>query len=325
MTATLLRALAVACACAVPQDAPAGPERSVRDQFRELPAEERSAVQENFRRWQTLSDDERELMRHRHERLEIERERAADVMPDDDRARFDALRDHERHHELTRRAKQTLKERHDDLPPELRGRIDGLRRDLPPPERSRQLKKLVKQELKDDVIANLRKLVVAGRLERGEVDALAEQAQAIDDPRERLDLLRHFIVTHGAAFNLPGPLSDRIRDEPDPGFALHLLDRFRRSPDRGPDHGEVPPHLLRPRRPHPLLEGREVRDGPLFRRPRPPRPGDAPEPPPFPPGPARDGPPPRDAPPNGSPNGPPDGPRQGPPAPAEKRGGSAAA
>lgn len=242
------------------------PPEEIRARWDAMGPEERERVKRSFEQWRGLSADEQELMKRRHERLEIERRRVDDLLPEGDRAALERLRDFERRIELTRRAKEQLRRRFDGLPPELRGRIEGEWNDLPPPERARRAKLLVKQFVEKELVERLRRMVAAGKLERAEVDELLEKARAATDPPARLELIRRFLLDHGDAFALPPEIRDRIRSEPDPAFGLHLFDRFR----KGPPPGGLPPPRPHDRRPP---ADRPPPDRPPFERPPPDRRG----------------------------------------------------
>ncbi len=213
--------------------------QSVRDRFNELSEEEQRRVLESYERWKKLPQDERQLMKRRFERLDTERRRTQESLDDDDRGRLDRLRDPERRRELTRRAKDALRERFDRLPPDLRRRIEHDLKSLPPQERAQRVKQFVKQHVEKAIVERLDRKVESGELPREAVDELRRQSQQEKDdpPGARLELLRRLIVDHPDAFHLTPDQVERIKKEHDAGFSLHLLERLRH---RGKPQGERP-------------------------------------------------------------------------------------
>jgi len=211
-----------------------GDAQSVRDRWNALTPDEQRRVMDNYEHWKKLSPDDRALMRRRFDRLETERRRARDLADPDDRRSLERMHDGDRRRELTRRAKASVRERFEQLPPDLRDRIERELAPLPPPERARRLAQAVRQHVDREVRERLGRKVASGELSRDAVDELRRQANQVgEDPRARLELLRKFLVDHPDAFHLTPEQRERLQNEKDPGLGLRLLDRLRRRRGRG--------------------------------------------------------------------------------------------
>jgi hypothetical protein len=231
-----------------PRANPRADARSLRERWDALSPEDQRHVLESYERWKQLSPDDRALMKRRFDRLDGERTRTRDLLDDDDRRSLEQLRDPERHRELTRRAKAAVRERFEQLPPDLRDRIERELRPLPLAEREQRVKQSVKQHLEREIRERLARKVASGELSRDAVEELRRQAlEKEGDPRARLELLRNFLVEHPDAFHLTPEQVDRVKDARDAGAGLRLLDRLRRRPigDR-PQPGDRPQQDDRP-------------------------------------------------------------------------------
>lgn len=222
--------------------------QTMRERWDALPPAEQRRVLESYDRWKKLGSDEKSLMKLRFDKLETERERAKESLDEDDRGKLDRMREPDRREELTQRAKKTLRDRFDRLPPDLRDRIEKDFRKLPPPERAERVKQSVKQHVEREVKERLGRKVESGKLSREAVDDLRRKsADQQSNPRERLELLRKLLIDHPDAFDLTPEQLDRLKKTSDAGFALHLLDRLRHRGPPPPDRDRLRDEVQRRR------------------------------------------------------------------------------
>ncbi len=234
-----------AAVAAVAADRTATDRAAVVTAWQQMPESERAAVIQSFERWQQLAPDDREVMKRRHQRLKHARSRVRDVMANDSQREVDAMEEGPRRHELNRCALLALRERFDELPPEIRERIDDDLRPFPPHQRERSRKQLMKQYVDFALVDQLKRMVDHGVLDQEEVADLGRRIA--ETPGERLGMLRQFIADHPVAFRLPPEIAEKVRSVADPRLGLHLLDKLRRR-GRG-DKLPPPPFPLPPRPP----------------------------------------------------------------------------
>jgi TRAP-type C4-dicarboxylate transport system substrate-binding protein len=202
--------------------------------------EERRKIEEAYRRWKTLSPEQKALLKKRHDRLEEERRATDHALPDDDRKRIDKQPVERRQKELTDRTLKLLKERVDRLPPELQKKIRDELKNAPPGERAERLRRLLQEELAPQIRAAFRRRVAAGELSRDEVETLAKAVRSAPTTRERAHLLRDFILAHPNAFRLNPKVRERLKKNSDPLEELRLIEQQQPRPKAKGQKGAKP-------------------------------------------------------------------------------------